>query len=322
VRLAVAVVVAAVCVLGASSRSARADDADQQFKLGKKLLAERRYGEACRAFEKSDRLDPGIGAKLNVAKCYQEWGRLATAWRWFSDAERMARDSKDDRAVKIHALVEELDASVPRLTLKAAPDANTDGVVLKLDGVDIDVRTLGTERRVDPGPHVVEYIVNGKSRTRTVPVERGGSSEVNLELPRKPRPASTPTTAAAGKPGDDPNRTRRLVGLGASGVGGLLIVIAGVVTLDAHSDYQHALSGYCRGVPAMCDATGLARTRSARHRANIATGLTLGGAAVVAGGLYLYFTNRRVGSHGAEQALYVAPSVGDDGGGVVFGGAF
>jgi hypothetical protein len=322
-RPAVAVaVVGALAVLGASSRPARADRADQLFKKGKKLLAEKRYAEACTAFEDSDRLDPGIGAKLNVAKCYEDWGKLATAWRWFSDAERMAKDAGDDRAAKIHALIEELDAGVPRLTLKVSPDANTSGLVLKLDGIELDVHTLGTERRVDPGPHQIEYIVNGKSRSKMVPVERGGSSEVNLELPRTPRAPSTPAIGTGEKPGDDPGRTRRLVGLGAAGAGGLTIIIAGVVTLRAHSDYQHALSGYCRDATTMCDATGLARTHSARHHANIATGFAIGGAAVVAGGLYLYFTHPKVESHGAEHALYVAPSVGDDGGGVVFGGAF
>jgi hypothetical protein len=322
VRLAGAVIVAGLLVLGASSRPARADRADQLFKKGKKLLAEKRYAEACTAFEDSDRLDPGIGAKLNVAKCYQEWGKVATAWRWYSDAERMAKEGKDDRAPKIHTLIEELDTSVPRLTLKTAPDANTSGVVLKLDGVEIDVHTLNAERRVDPGPHQVEYIVAGKTRSRMVPVERGGSSEVTLELPAKPHTPGKPAIAATGAPGDDPGRTRRLVGLGGAGAGGLAIVIAGVVTLRARSDYQHALSAHCRGLTTMCDATGLAASQSARHRANIATGFTIGGMAALAGGLVVYFTAPKAGSHAAEHALYLGPSVEGDTSGVVFGGAF
>jgi hypothetical protein len=321
VKLAAAVLVAGLAVLGGTVRPARADRADQLFKKGKKLLGEKRYAEACTAFEDSDRLDPGIGAKLNVAKCYQEWGKLATAWRWFTDAERMAKDGKDERATKIQALVDEIDASVPRLILKASPDASTSGVVLKLDGVEIDVHTLGSERRVDPGPHQVEYIVNGKTRSRMVPVERGGSSEVNLELPRKPHTAGAP--AAGGEAsGDDPGRTRKLAGLGAAGAGALAIGIAGVVTLRARSDYQHALSAHCRGATTMCDAEGQASAQSARHRANIATGLTIAGAAAVAGGLVLHFTTPRAGSHAAEHALYLAPSVGGDSSGLVFGGAF
>jgi hypothetical protein len=308
----------ALGALGALERPAHADRADQLFKTGKKLLAEKRYAEACTAFEDSDRLDPGIGAKLNVAKCYEEWGKLATAWRWYSDAERMASETHDERQAKIHALIEQLDPSVPRLTLKAAPDANTAGLVLKLDGIAVDVHTLGTERRVDPGPHKIEYIVSGRSATRTVPLERNGSSEITLELPRQPR-------SEAGEPpeqGVDPVRTRRLIGLGVSGAGGLAIAIAGVVTLRAHSDYEHALSAHCRDEPSMCDAVGLSASRSARHRANIATGFTVAGVAAVAGGLAVYFLAPRADAHAQEHALYLAPSVGNDGGGVVLGGGF
>ena len=54
----------ALCGLAAA---AHADRADQLFKKGKKLLAEKKYAEACGAFEQSDRIDPEIGAKLNVA---------------------------------------------------------------------------------------------------------------------------------------------------------------------------------------------------------------------------------------------------------------
>jgi hypothetical protein len=36
----------------------------------------------------------------------------------------------------------------------------------------------------------------------------------------------------------------------------------------------------------------------------------------------VYFTASRAGSHGDEHALYLAPSLGGDGTGVVFGGAF
>ena len=317
--LVIGSLVSAVCVLGGT---AHADRADQLFKKGKKLLAEKKYAEACLAFEESDRLDPGIGAKLNVAKCYQEWGKLATAWRWFSEAEQMAKDTKDDRAGKIHALAEELDPSIPRLTVKVARDADTSGVVIKLDGAPFEISALGTERRVDPGPHQVDYTVGGATRNKVVPIERGGSSEITLDLPKKSRvPAKSdvePPVAAD----NEAVRKRRLIGLGISGGGGLAMGIAGIVTLRARGDYQHAISAHCRGATDMCDAVGLAATHSARRRANIATGITIGGLAAVGGGLYLYFTASKAAAHGEEHALYLAPSVGGDGTGVVFGGAF
>ena len=317
--LVIGSLVAAVCVLGGT---AHADRADQLFKKGKKLLGEKKYAEACTAFEDSDRLDPGIGAKLNVAKCYQEWGKLATAWRWFSDAEQMAKDTKDDRAGKIHALAEELDPSIPRLTIKVARDADTSGVVIKLDGAPFDVSALGIERRVDPGPHQVDYTVGGATRSKTVPIERGGSSEITIDLPKKSRVSAKPDVEPPVATDSDAIRKRRLIGLGITGGGVVAMGIAGIVTLRARGDYRYALSAHCRGTTDMCDAAGLKATHSARRRANIATGVTIGGLAAVAGGLVVYFTASRAAPHGEEHALYLAPSVGGDGTGVVFGGAF
>ena len=317
-RLAAGLVVCVVCGLGGL---AHADRAEQLFKKGKKLLAEKKYPEACTAFEDSDRIDPGIGAKLNVAKCYQEWGKLATAWKWFSDAEQMAKDTKDDRARKIHALAEELDASVPRLTVKAPRDASTSGIVIKLDGVAFDVSALGTERRVDPGPHQIDYTIDGARKTKTIPVERGGSSEVTLDISDTPQVAATREPSSSDAAGD-PGRTRRLVGLGVSGAGVVAVGIAAIVTFGARGDYKDAIAAHCRGTTDMCDAEGVTATHGARHRANIATIVTIGGAAAVAGGLFLYVTARGAGSRGTEHALYLAPSVGGDGSGVVLGGAF
>lgn len=112
-----------------------------------------------------------------------------------------------------------------------------------------------------------------------------------------------------------------------SGAGVVAAGIAGIATLRARSDYQHALHGYCNDATDMCDATGLSRTHSARHRANIATAVTLLGAAAVGGGLYLYFTTPQAAerperSAHSGRALYLAPAIGGDGAGVVLGGAF
>src|SRR5690349_3185301 len=96
--------VAILFVLLAATQVAHADnksEADALFKKAKKLHADKKYAEACPMFEKSDALDSGIGAKLNVAKCYEDWGMLARAYRWYADAEKMARDAGDKRASKI-----------------------------------------------------------------------------------------------------------------------------------------------------------------------------------------------------------------------------
>ena len=315
-------VVVAVALLCGLATSANADRADQLFKKGKKLLAEKKYLEACAAFEESDHIDPGNGAKLNVARCYQEWGRLATAYRWFIDAEKMADAAKDERSKKIHELIEEFDSSVPRLTINVPRDSSTTGIVIRLDGVDLPVSSLGVERRVDPGPHQIDAIVNGEKQTKVVPVERGASSEVMLDLPRSKRPGrghsqpSHPEVAS----GSDPYQLHRYVGLGVGGAGVVGFGIAEIVALRARGDYNRALSGHCNGATDQCDADGLARTRSARHRANIATAVSVIGVIAAATGtaIYLYFAAPPAST---EHALYLAPSVGDSNG-LVLGGGF
>lgn len=309
----------AICVLLLSA-TAYADKADALFKKGKKLLAEKRYAEACQAFEDSDKLDSGIGAKLNVALCYQEWGKLATAYRWYADAEAMAQTAKDDRVAKIHKLLEDVDASVPRLTVKVPADANLAGVTIKLDGAPLAPAELGHERRVDPGPHQIEYVVNSTTLSKTVPVEAGGTSEVTLDVPTKSQKRGKRAEPAVAAEPASPGRTQRIAGIAVGAAGLVAIGVAGAVTLGARSDYRKAIADHCRGAKDMCDDEGLTATHDAHHRANLATVVTIVGGAAIVGGVVLYLIAPR--AHREEHALYLAPTADRDGGGVVLGGRF
>lgn len=317
----------ALLVVLALAGIAHADKADALFKKAKKQLAEKRYPEACATFEQVDALDPGIGAKLNVGKCYEEWGKLALAYRWYGDAEAMANAAKDDRAGKIHALAEELDTNVPRLTLTIPEGADPDVVeTIRLDGKPVALATFGVEQRVDPGAHVIEMTIDGAAKKKVVPVERGGSSEITLDVPKGKRrkgggkgPADPegPDVPVAARPG----RTQRIAGvvIGASGV--VALGVAGGLTLSARGKYRDALADHCMGSTAMCDATGLQITHDARHRANIATVISIAGGAAVIGGVILYLTAPK-GSRAAEHALRIAPVVDADSATVLLGGTF
>ena len=321
-----------ILVLAAAASPASADKADKLFKKGKKLLAEKKFADACAAFEEVDKIDPGIGAKLNVAKCFEEWGRLAVAYRWYSDAEKMAIDGKDDRAAKIKELAAELDTNVPRVTIKVPEGADADVLAtVTIDGKPVALDTFGIEQRVDPGPHSIEFVVDGTKKKKMAPVERGGSSEVTLDIPKgtgKPRPKKSPPNLV--KKGDKPpepdlpappGRTQRIAGITLIVAGGVAVGVASALTLSARGAYKDALDDHCMGSTSMCDPAGLTITADARSRANVATWITIGGGAAIIGGVVLYLIAPSAASR-TEQALYLTPNIGPDGGGLVFGGRY
>ncbi len=302
--------------------------ADALFNKGKKQLAAKKYAEACATFEQVDQLDPAIGAKVNVARCYEEWGKLARAYHWYVDAEQMATSTGDKRAPRIKELVETLDADVPRLTIKLTEGGDPAVARVKLDNEDA-TGVLGQEQRVDPGPHLIEYEVGTEHKTKTVPLERGASTEVTLEVPKatgkraaelvakatpaKPKPVTPPEA--------HPGRTRRIAGLVTASAGLVGLGISGVLTLGARSSYNDALAAHCMGAKNLCDDTGVELTGDARSKANTATVIAILGAVAVAGGVVLYVTAPK-GKHAQEHALYVTPTLQPDGGGVAFGGGF
>jgi tetratricopeptide (TPR) repeat protein len=322
---------ALTAVLVLAPATASADKADALFTKGKQLLAKKKYAEACPTFEKVDQIDPGIGAKLNVAKCYQEWGKLARAHRWYSDAEKMAKESRDDRAAKIHELIEGLDADVPRLTIKVSDGADLEAAAIALDGEKLAADRIGSEALVDPGPHDIVYFVDGEKKTKTVAIERGGAREVTLELPKagkkKDRDPEKKDPDGDGEPrhAASPGRGRRIIGAVLMGVGAVDLGVSGYLTLDARDTYGRALDMHCMGQKDACNAEGLQITHDARSRANVATVFAIAGVAAAAGGLVLYLTAPRSSQPedlSRNASLYIAPSLAPGAGLVVLGGRY
>lgn len=314
-----------LALIVATGTHAQADKADTLFKKAKRLLSEKRYAEACQTFEDVVKLDPkAIGGLLNAGKCYEEWGRLARAYTWYEKALTTAAEAKDEREAKIKELLDELDTNVPRLTIKVAEGADLAILAtLTLDGRPVDQATLGTETRVDPGPHVIEFTVDGKKKKKMAPVERGGSSEITVDIPKaRPKgpdePEEKPVVVA---PPSDPGRGRKIAGIVVGSAGIVAIGVAGGLTLSAKSKYQDAIDAHCGGSSSMCDMEGLDITHDARHRANIMTVVTLVGVAAVAGGVVLYLTAPKADAK-SEHALYLAPQVSGDGAAAILGGTF
>lgn len=329
---------AVLAVVGSLGVAHAETPADAQFKKGKELLAKKKYAEACAAFEKSNALQAEIGTKLNIGKCYEEWGKLATALKWYRDAEKQAADSKDNRLAKIKEHAQAVDDDTPRLTLKAPKDADMDAANVLLDGA--KPKAFGEAFEIDPGQHVVEFTTEGGDRKKkVVPVERGGTSEVKLDLPKqKPKQAKDPappveephvvTGKKKVKHVADPGQHARIASYVIGGVGVAAMLSAGYLTIDAHADYQKALDDHCMGMTNACDAAGLSTTHHARSQANVATIVGVGGLLAAGGAVTLYILTPKpkvtytYEADPSAGAFYWSPVVNGDGGGVVFGGRF
>ena len=352
-------VFAACATVVAASSTAFADNsrAEELFKQAKKLMAEQRYADACPKFEASFDLDPGIGGELNIARCYEEWGKLGRAYRAYVDAEQQAKNANDPRAGKIHDLVAKLEPQVPRLLLRVPKTPEFDDVRVTVDGVVLTKSDLSRPYLVDPGPKQIEYtLANGVKQTLLIPLERGGIRELTLELPREAREAKPKETREAntskpkdkvvkGRTASDKAKrrantedlgkenvaesapigsTQRIAGIVTGSVGIVAIGASTALALAARNKYRSAIDSHCQGQKDMCDAQGLSDTQAARRNANIATVVFSVGLAATIGGIVIYaIAPKGEGRERQSQsAFYVAPSVSPDGGGIALGGQF
>ena len=307
----------------ALATSAYADKADDLFKQGKKLMAEKKFAEACPKLEKSFDIDPQIGTELNIGRCYEEWGKLGKAYRAYTDAAKRADDAKDARAPKIKELIAKLEPNVPKLVIHVPDGADTAGLQVAIDGVAITDFT--TPQLLDPGPKSVEYALgSGARKSKLVPMERGATSEITLDLPKK-TDKTADKVAVVEKPAPAPESAAPNVGHGQR-VAGVAIASAGVVAfggstylaLAARSKYNDALAANCMGMTTACNMQGLTDTHDARSQANTATIIGGVGVAAIATGVVLYVIAPHATTN--EHALYVAPSA--TGTGLAFGGRF
>ena len=315
----------ALAVVLVLASPAFADKADELFKQGKKLMAEKKFAEACPKLEKSFEVDATIGTELNIGRCYEEWGKLGKAYHAYSDALKRADDAKDNRAPKIKELIAKLEPNVPHLVIHIPDGAETSGLQVAIDGV--TVTDITAPQLVDPGPKSIEYALgSGPRKSKLVPMERGGTSEITLDLPKakadKTDKVSDKVVVAPKQvpeaPAPNVGHGQRVAGVVIAGAGVATLGLSTYLALAARSKYNDALAANCMGMTNACNMQGLTDTHDARSAANTATIIGGVGLAAIAAGIVVYVIAPHATS--AEHALYVAPTA--SGTGLALGGVF
>ena len=322
-----------VAIAGVASAQPSTGDkalAESLFQDGKKLMGAKKYAEACRKLEESQRLDPAGGTLLNLAVCHELEGRTATAWVEFGDALADAqREKRADRQRLAREHLDRLEPKLARLAVTVAPDARAPGLKVTRNGVTINEAGWGTPVPVDPGLYTIvatapgrkpsENRVNvGASEQRTVVVSRldpDGSAPAASAPPPKSEPPPPPETSDG----------RRTLGLVAGGVGIVALGVGAYFGLRTFSK-KHTSDAHCP-TATTCDAEGVDASDAA-HRAATVANIGFGvGLVALGASAYLLLTGkdapRTEGANDTTSArVRLAPTLGPRGGGVAVGGTW
>ncbi|MBZ0234471.1 MAG: hypothetical protein K8M05_19225, partial [Deltaproteobacteria bacterium] len=178
--MAVALALAVVGEAG-TARSQNAD-AEALFAEAEALEEAGKLGEACDAFEASNRIEPRAGTMIRLGVCREAQGRLASAWSAYKDALTRVKDEKK------RAFAEQRIAAIqPRLSylIVSVPDeSRVDGLTIQRNGVALDPGLWNRATPVDGGAYVIEGRAPGHEAWRTTIEIDQASERAAVEVPR------------------------------------------------------------------------------------------------------------------------------------------
>jgi hypothetical protein len=207
------------------------------FQRGKTLMAEKRYADACRAFEDSLRLIRGVGTLYQLAECRVALGQNAIAWKLYQDAAVLAeRDGATDRARAARERAKTIEATVAIVRVELAEP--TAGLELRFDSGIIDAGEWRAPRAVAAGQHRLEAGAPARLPwTQELMFAPGSSHVVSV-------PALRRVEAAASR-GLPPTRIASIA-LGVAGFVSLGVGTGfGVVALRKSSEYKVHCNAGC-----------------------------------------------------------------------------
>ena len=271
------------------SGATTAKEAAAMYKEAVALMDKGKHAIACPKLEEVVRLVPnGIGAKVTLAECFEESGRLGSAWAAFGMAEQAAAAAgQPARQTKARARREALEPKVAKLTIQVGERARSlEGLSILRDGAPVASEAWGTAVPVDKGRHVVVATAGAYRFEKEVAVAADGASvSVLIEGPEE---APAPGASDHGAPGGfGAQRTAGLIvaGTGVVGIGlGAFFGVRAISKKNASNE-----SGHCREGN-KCDRYGIALRDEGLTAATVSTVMFIAGGVAAAGGVVLFLT--------------------------------
>jgi hypothetical protein len=292
-------VVTAIAALGVLAPDARADgvapvaatavqreQAQAKFKRGRDLLVKKQYAEALAEFRASHDIVSSPNARLEIARCLREMGKLVAAYAEFGRTaieakEMLAQDSRYQGAYD-SATTEraEIEPKLGFVTL-TIPNA-TDQTTVAIDGEEI--RRAAWSEPAPVAPSNSEIVVTTPGHTpvkRTVALAAGQKEALSIDAlsgdATDAAPAAAPAPEASASSGPS-LRTWAYVAGGVGAAGLLTFTIGGLMARSTYDD----LNNSCHGGPCTADKNGeISSGKTQQTIANV--GLAVGIIGVAAG---------------------------------------
>jgi len=294
----------------ATAQSSNAAIAETAFTRGKELMAEGKPAEACPKFEESHRLDPSVGALLNLGRCYEQLGKTASAWVRYKEAGTLARTlGQTERETVARDYAKALEPKLSRVRIEATK--RLEGMRITRNGEEVGLALLGDPLPVDPGTMEIKVVAPGFAPWSTQ-IEIGKEADLKTVL----IPELKPDASGGGAQGSNGMRTAAFVTMGV-GVAGLALggVFGGLAIGE-----KNAAEPDCP--EKSCNDAGFAHIETAKSRALISSvGIGVGAAAVGAG-VVLFFVSRSSSPKAAPEKAWFVPTVGPQGAGAMILGRF
>jgi hypothetical protein len=301
VRLAI------VVAFSVPARPTRADGAPAKaaaealYQVGKRLMQQGQYLEACPKLAASQQLDPGVGTLLLLGECQERAGNLASAWLAFERGAALARSHADpERAAVAELRAVALQPRLSAVAFDVGTNAQLPGFELRRAGHVVAQGTWGVSVPIDPGSYEITASAPHRQTWRSnvsVPAEH--TEPLTIQVP--PLLQLSGSIATPRTPGDpvslpppSPRRTVAEITIVAGGASALVAGIVGYLALQKNRDSKVN----CEQNPNLCNPTGVQQRSDAQKLANIATYVGLGSAVILGAGTLIYFSVPRANSGG------------------------
>jgi hypothetical protein len=262
--------------------------ADALFSTAQAEMEKHDFDAACGHFRESDRLDPAVGTKLNLALCEEKRNRLATALDLLRAVVEKA-EATDERRAMAQDLANKLDARVPRLRVKPSATAPKDMSAREGDLV-LGGASFGVALPMNPGPHRFIVAASGyRDRMVVVELHEGEAQDLVLEPGLALSGKRTVGDVATEAPAAPRPKTLGYVlgGIGVVGVG--VGAVTGIMALGQKSTADQN----CNDAQRTCTQAGKDANDAGSSLMTVSTvGWIVGAAGLVGAGAYFVLTGR------------------------------